>query len=381
MKILFLTHWYPSVGDPGTGLFVREHAHAIAGAGVDVHVLHVRIRNGPLWPRIRVERFEEGRSTGTRIHLEGRLWKLIYVFYPWQLALLRKGLRKAGLRVADHDLVHSNVVHPTAVMGDALARRAGRPHVITEHWTRLEQYFTRDLLSGAGRRAYARAARLLPVSAYLGREIDRWSKGHAPITVVPNVVPGGDFHFRTRGPGGPLRVLMAARWNRTKLGHKRPDLVIDALEHVQGRSGRPILLQVVGDGDRIPELQARCATAGLSAEFLGHCGKPALGKLMAEADLFLHPSERETFSVVVAEALKCGTPVVASDVGAIPELITERNGVLVPNTVEHWAMAIEQALGRNYDRPAIAAEWVGRFSAEEVGDKVMQVYQEVLARH
>lgn len=378
MKVLFLANWLPTTDDPGNGLFVREHARAISQAGADLLVLHVRLMDGPLRMAISTEVFEDEGLKGLRVTIKGRMWKLAYLWYWWQFRLVRRALRRAGIDLRDIDLVHSNVVHPSGVIGDLLAQELSVPHVITEHWTRLEQYFSKDLLSSQGARAYRRAAMIFPVSEYLAGVVARYAGKQAVIKVVPNVVPGEMFHERVRNSRDEIRLLMAARWNRTKLAHKRPDLVIDALTQLQREGGRHYLLQVVGGGNRISELRARCDSLGVRAEFLGHQGKERLAELMSEADLFLHPTERETFSLVVAEALKCGTPVVASNVGAIPELLELDSGILVSNTVDAWTSGIDRALRHDFKRKAIAKRWEMRFTPEEIGRSYMNFYQKLM---
>src|SRR5690606_14256472 len=155
---------------------------------------------------IHAERFMDAGVQGIRITLSGGLWKLAYVWYGWQLSLVRKGMRMMGLRLDDFDIVHSNVVHPAGVIGDRLTHGKHIPHVITEHWTRLEQYFTKDLLRGQGLRAYRRAAMIFPVSKYLAAVVARFAGPHEGIHVVPNVVPGTAFHWRPRKEHPKVRL-------------------------------------------------------------------------------------------------------------------------------------------------------------------------------
>jgi glycosyltransferase involved in cell wall biosynthesis len=78
--------------------------------------------------------------------------------------------------------------------------------------------------------------------------------------------------------------------------------------------------------------------------------------------LLVLPTFREGSPNVVREALACGTPVVASRVGGVPELITsEELGLLVePGDVDGLARSLREALQRSWDRPKIAARAGGR---------------------
>jgi glycosyltransferase involved in cell wall biosynthesis len=84
-----------------------------------------------------------------------------------------------------------------------------------------------------------------------------------------------------------------------------------------------------------------------------------LGDWYAAADVFALASHREGCPNVVVEALACGTPVVASDVGGISELVTDdRFGLLVPadeTTAQGFAACLQTALHREWSRVTIAA--------------------------
>lgn len=89
--------------------------------------------------------------------------------------------------------------------------------------------------------------------------------------------------------------------------------------------------KVVGDGALRASLEAQAAALGISGhvEFLG--SQEDIGRILQGCDIFACPSHMEAFPNVVMEAMAAGLPVVASDVGGIPELIADgRSGVLVP---------------------------------------------------
>ena len=78
-------------------------------------------------------------------------------------------------------------------------------------------------------------------------------------------------------------------------------------------------------------LRARAENAGVAHafDFVGHCDD--IPARLADADIFVHPSRFESFPNAVLEAMAAGLPIVASDVGGIPEVIEDgRTGFLVP---------------------------------------------------
>ena len=105
---------------------------------------------------------------------------------------------------------------------------------------------------------------------------------------------------------------------------------------------------------------------------LGILNKLSIALEMQQANAFVHASNYETFSVVCAEALCCGTPVIASNVGGIPEFVNESNGILVENNVAAWRSALAGFLGNRHewDSLRISQDATKMFSPAAVGEKI-----------
>ncbi len=109
-----------------------------------------------------------------------------------------------------------------------------------------------------------------------------------------------------------------------------------------------------------------------------------VARWLQAADLYVHPSRADTFPSGVLEALACGTPVVASRVGGIPEQVRDETGVLVdPGDPAALASAIESLLAdpsRRGQMSAAAAEDARtRFSLDRQVDAYVALYGELLA--
>lgn len=378
MKVLFIAHWFPTTEHPQKGVFIKEQAKALIAVGVHVQVLHINISEGGGFFRVTVDQFSDSGIDIVRLNLVGKLWKLIYTVYPVQLWLVNKHLKQLEFDMAQFDLVHSHVVHPSGAMGNKLAEAYGLPHFISEHWSNLEYYFSKNMYRKWGREAYSNAKRIFVVSEFLKKGTAKYVSDGSKLLVVPNVVPSDEFKFRPVAIGTSYYLVMAAKWNKGKRVIKRPKLLIKAVAEAAKELDKPIILGVIGDGDLLSELKKYCIKHDVHAQFHGLLSKAQIAKEFQKADLFLHGSEYETFSVVVAEALKCGTPVVASNVAAIPELINLQSGILVENKLLPWKDAIVQALRTDYDRPQIADAFKNRFGYEEVGRLLLDAYKQEL---
>ena len=102
---------------------------------------------------------------------------------------------------------------------------------------------------------------------------------------------------------------------------------------------------------------------------------------MAEADLFVLPSYYDSFAIVVAEAMACGLPVVATRCGGPEDLVEEHSGRLVAvGDAEDLAAGILSVIEKYgfYDREAIRRRAVVRWDYRQIAARIYALYQEVL---
>lgn len=222
-------------------------------------------------------------------------------------------------------------------------------------------------LAAWGRAARARDARgmdgVIVPSHYLKRMVTGWGVPADRIRVIYNALPP---HPSTAPPtqsaaraalGLPLDCPIVITVGRI-LPWKGVDHLITAL----GRARVPDLrLIVAGDGDQMPALQAQAAAAGLSdrVTFLGRVGRDAMPAWMKAADYLALYSGYEGLSHTLLESLRVATPVIASDKGGNPEVVTHNvNGLLVPYVnVDALTAALETAFAPGVrDRLAAAAD-------------------------
>jgi glycosyltransferase involved in cell wall biosynthesis len=99
---------------------------------------------------------------------------------------------------------------------------------------------------------------------------------------------------------------------------------------------------------------------------------------LASGDFLVLSSNYETQGVVLLEAFACGLPVVSTNVGGIPEIVNESNGILVPpQDPEKLAEAMETMLQtyQNYDAMALREGVIKKFSNETVGKLLNSIYK------
>ena len=292
------------------------------------------------------------------------------------LMLLRLRLWRGGW-----DLVVVHVAYPLLRFPHLVKLLFGRRLLLIEHWSAYHTNFQLPPASPALRRLQGMFAAGIPVVAVseaLAADIRSFAgRPDLAVVVVPNAVDTKLFHANPQVPRYPSPTfLMVATWAPIK----RPLLVLDAIRALILQWPQ-LRLRVIGGGELLPTMQAYIDAHGLSEEvqLLGPQPKTRIASELQRSTALLHPSAYETFSVVCAEALCCGVPVLASAVGALPELINPENGLLVANTPEAWTAALRKLLTDPpaWDHLAIANQASTKFSRISVGHNLMMAMKRV----
>lgn len=344
-----LTDLWPSASQPGSGSFVKAQVEALAP----------RVRHVVLVPRL-VAPAAHRAVWGGAVNGWQRGWSPVappgrLVRYP-MARVPRLGERRAralGARLAlartdeRPGLVHGHFLLGVAPAAVALARALGVPVVVTAHGTDV-----RWLLDGGVSprrhaemlRACHDADRLVVVERGLAARVAELGVDAARIAVLPMGVDERAFALRDRAEARALLGLPTGVPLVVFSGRATPE------------KGIHVLVEALA---LLPE-NVRCVAAGepggLSArvQSLGHLDRDRLALLLAAADVVCLPSFAEGMPVSVLEALACGTPVVASAVGGIPQQV--RHGVTGLLVEAGDASGLAAALGEALDRSA-AGGW------------------------
>jgi len=140
-------------------------------------------------------------------------------------------------------------------------------------------------------------------------------------------------------------------------------------------SRRPNLrLTYVGDGPGSDHLRSKAKHLGLEDRItlIGACLSERVAQWLAAANVLALPSYNEGYPNVVIEALSCGRPVIATNVGGILELVNENSGILIaPRNSRALAEAIETAMERNWDERSISEQF--RRGWDEAADELLSI--------
>jgi glycosyltransferase involved in cell wall biosynthesis len=212
-------------------------------------------------------------------------------------------------------------VRPITAAGEVL----GLPDSVELRFSR----FKAPLQILLGRRTARAADLVLAPSATTAAELER-DYGAKDTAVLPNASGGLEaVPVPVAGVEGETPFLLFVGRLRLRKG---VEVLLKALAHLRGQ-GRSSQLRIVGDGEHRPALERAVERFGVGDQvrFLGRRGAGEIRWLLERASALVVPSIYEGMPLVVLEAMLAGTPVVASRVSGIPEVVVDpETGWLVP---------------------------------------------------
>ncbi|MCQ4210906.1 glycosyltransferase family 4 protein [Streptomyces longispororuber] len=293
----------------------------------------------------------------------------------------------AALRVAcaDADLVHAHGLHAALRASLALSGRRV-PLVVTWHTRSYAEGARAHLLRILERRVAKAASVVLGTSSDLvdrartrGARDARLAAISFPPPRPPE--PGDDDAERARSKtraelGAVDRPLLMAVGTLER--HRGYDVLLDAAHAWLGLDPVPLLV-IAGEGPERAGLQRRIENEGLPVRLAGR--RDDVADLLRAADLAVLPSSWESRSLLAQEALHAGVPLVATDVGGIPELVGEAAELVPYGDAPALARAIERLLTDPVRRTELtalgsaqAASWPGE---DATVAQVLSVYDEL----
>ncbi len=367
---------YPTYG--GSGALATELGLDLARRGHEVHFITY---DSPFRLRGYVERayFHEVDTAMSRYPL--------FEYFPYTLALASRQYEVAKQEKLDLLHVHYAIPHATtAFLAREMLRGETDLKVITTlHGTDITLVGQEASFYAITKFSIEQSDRVTAVSEFLRDETYRaFGCTNCELEVVPNFVNLAEYRPDVATPHQPLaaddqKMLMHISNFREV---KRVKDVVRVFARV--RKAMPAVLLMVGDGPERADAEHEARELGVAGDvrFLGRLDTVA--PLLAAADLFLLPSQTESFGLAALEAMACGTPVIAARVGGLPEVITDDvDGILEPpGSVEAMARRAIALLKDPVRYAAVRDAALARaavFSADAIVPQYEDLYERALA--
>jgi glycosyltransferase involved in cell wall biosynthesis len=320
---------------------------------------------------------------GLRVH-HPRYFLLPKVWMPFHaLSMFLGCLRLVAKlnREARFDCIDAHFVYPDGLAAVLLGKVLGIPVTVSARGSDINLYPGYGLIRPMIQWTLEHAANVIAVSAALKDAMLALGASPSKIHVIPNGVDAERFRYVARSEArGKLKVpsnveiLISVGALIPAKGHH---LLIRAFAQVAPRHP-DLQLHILGEGSYRPELEGLVRELGLKdkVQMPGKRPNEELQLWFNAATLSCLASAREGWPNVITESLACGTPVVATRVGGIPEILHKPElGVLVEQTVDSIASGLEKALSKSWDREAIS-----KLTRERTWEVVAAEVETVLAR-
>ena len=392
MKILTFSTLFPNNAQPSHGIFVETRLrHLLKSGKAEARVVapvpwfplrHERFGHYAAFARVAAKEQRDGLSV---VHPRYALLpKIGMTSAPALLALAaRPALERIIREGYDFDLIDAHYFYPDGVAAAMLGRALGKPVVITARGTDLTLIPRHRLPRRMIQWAAGRAAGLVTVCQALKEALVELGVAPERIDVLRN---GVDLQLFRPLESEAQRTMRRARLGlagRTLLSvgllipRKGHDLVIRAMALLPGVS-----LLIAGSGPERASLEALARQCGVHerVRFLGALSQPKLREHYGAVDALVLASSREGWANVLLEAMACGTPVIASDVGGTAEVVASPDaGVLMsertPAAIAHAA----RQLFAGYPAAGATRRYAERFSWDDTTRGQLALFERIVA--
>lgn len=377
MKVFLIARGYPTKQDPTWGCFEKDQAEALSRLGHQVTILSVDTRFRFYWRKLGVQCDVHNNIATYNIFLLP--YALLFflpkrikdVFYAWQLELIYK---RAVLQYGQPDVIYSHYLSNT-IKAIPLKKKYHIPIVAMEHWSQMAYPKIPNNTISTAKYVYSSIDQLITVSSALKNNI--FQQIGCDSIVIPNMV-GKEFHYLPSNlkKKESIQLITTGRL----IPEKHFDMLIQAIANI---STPKLQLYIIGNGSEKQKLQKLVEKLQVKdqIQLLGHKSKQEIVTLLQQSDIFVLPSQSETFGVAYIEALACGLPIIATDCGGPRDIVTQKNGLLIPVNDQQ---ALEQAIVQMshnfnlYDKQSIAQDCQKRFAADNIAKHIAQILEQTI---
>lgn len=365
---------YPTPG--GSGVVATELGKALAARGNPVHF----ITSGH---PARLRAFDENVFLHT---VETGHYPLFQGYTPYSLSLAVK-IREVAVQY-ELDLVHVHYAIPhaaSAFLAKEMMAPRRLPTVTTLHGTDITLVGLMPSFYEITRFIISASDGITAVSDFLRKETIKEFRIEKPISVIHNFVdsdefrPAPDESLRRRlAPNGERLLVHVSNFRKVK----NLPAVVEVFAGVREDIACRLLL--IGDGPELEATERQVSELGLSRDVVFMGDQEYIAGILPACDVFLLPSEHESFGLAALEAMSCGVPVVGSHVGGLHEVIIDKTtGYLCsPHDVPCMIQLVRGLLEDEEKRAAMGAaarrRAVEDFAVDGIVDQYLDVYHRLL---
>lgn len=385
-KILFLASWYPSRLNSVTGIFIKRKAEAVSQL-CDVSVIHINNDTNLKLKKydIQVEKIKNVFTvcilfkSSTVPILKGFIYNIRFIiahYKAWKIIKVQWGLP---------DLIHVNVVNRAGYFALFLKWWRGIQYVITEHSTPDIDFLygkkkKTNISLNVIKRIIFKNSEAVSVDSNASLEYYKKIKMKGNFQVIPNVV---DFNFAQH-------EMKNRNTNEKKIAihisnlieRKNVSEIILACSNIYNNLKKENFeLHIIGDGLNKRNLEYLAKSLNIlnsCVHFHGYVDENQKKDFLKNGDFHILNSYEEGFSVVTAEAIAYGMPVIATKSGGPEDFVTKETGILIePGNIEQLQDAIIYMIDHSsdYNKAKLNKFAYEKFNPTVIAELTYKMYQ------
>lgn len=291
------------------------------------------------------------------------------------------------LKKKSYDIIHVHYAFPNAIIAKRIKEIYGIPYVVTCHGSDINIYlkekkYKKDMIN-----ALNSANKVIFVSKKLMETAIEYGYKNKNSEVIYNGIDNDLFNLINLEKQLDLKQSLNLPINKKIIGF------VGNLEYVKGADRLPKIFYyinkfnkdiqyiVIGEGFFKDQIINNIKDYGIKCEFTGRIDQKKVSNYMKCMDLLVVPSRDEGFGNVIIEALACGTQVVATNVGGIPEAIIKDDNNLIEDDINfemNIANTILKKVNLNVDETIIST--INKsFTWNEIVKKEIEIYSDILS--
>lgn len=397
MKVLVISHMYPSTYNEVAGIFVHEQVKALVAKGVEIQVVSP-IPWTPFPINYLSSKWKKYSEVTKREIREGiNVWYPRYLTFPrsWFFASsgqrMYLGIKNVVSKIYKEfqfDLIHAQVALPDGFASMKIKHIYQKPLIVTIHGQDLYVTFYRNKSCKIALfNVFKKADRIILVSKKL-KEISDNNVGFAnKSTVISNGVAVNNNMLKEKniilGENNlDSRIILSVSYLITR---KAIDFNLKAIAQLINKYPNLKYL-IIGDGPEMRHLKELSNNLKINehVKFLGQLSHENVLAYMAKADIFSLPSWDEAFGVVYIEAMAQGKPVIGCQGEGIEDFVEHgKTGLLVkPKDVDSLVKAMDYLLSNPNEARAMGQRArklvLENYTWEKNAERTIEVYREVL---
>jgi len=384
-NILFIPAWYPNRDDSMFGLFVKNHALAVAPF-TNISVIYVQSSNN------NKDNFEQVLNSNEDINEIIIYFKKSNITFIGAFINLFRMLRsyKMGWDILlkqgkKPQITHAHILTRAGVIAYIINKLYNIPYIITEHWSRyyafnnnyngiLRKYLTQKVVKNA--------SMMTTVSKSLKEAMNKCNLHNDNWQILANSINTELFKYSpTTYKTDKVRIFHISCFEDKS---KNVSGIIRAFKNASQQNPN-LQLVMIGDGDDHKKMIELSQELNIDSkiEFTGVLEGKALIDKINSCHFKVLFSNYETFAIVLVESLAAGKPVIATNAGAIPEVLPKEYGIIIEPKDEKALSSSMLLMAKNYhkyDKKAMRKYAVDNYDISKIGVQLNKYYKQIITQ-